>query len=109
MLVAPATPAILQSFRVYFEIHGGTRTILFYFAHHSEDQRLDTKTILRIKLRQIVKDLLRRITRLKQDRHRHRMRSRRLLVLLISNSLAFCELYLACADMGPNPVCAQDH
>jgi hypothetical protein len=30
-------------------------------------------------------------------------------VLLISNSLAYCELYLAFADMGPNPVCARDH
>jgi hypothetical protein len=41
--------------------------------------RFDTKAILQIKVRQVVEELLRRISELKQDRHRLRMRSRRLM------------------------------
>jgi hypothetical protein len=94
---------------VCFEIHGGTRTILFYFAHPSEDQRLDTKTILRNKAPP---------NRKRAAEADHRAEAGQTLtpnaiaafeVLLISNSLAYCELYLAFADMGPNPVCARDH
>ncbi|OBT42130.1 hypothetical protein VE00_08320 [Pseudogymnoascus sp. WSF 3629] len=41
--------------------------------------RFDTKAILQIKVRQVVKELLKRISDLKHNRHQLRLRSRRLM------------------------------
>lgn len=51
--------------------------------------RFDAKAILQIKVRQVVKELLKRISRLKNDRHRLRMRSRRLMMRLSETICAY--------------------
>jgi hypothetical protein len=47
--------------------------------------RFDAKAILQTKVRQVVKELLRRVSELKQDKHRLRVRSRRLMRRLSGN------------------------
>lgn len=47
--------------------------------------KLDAKAILKTKVRQVVKELLRRVSELKQDKHRLRIRLRRLMRRLSGN------------------------
>jgi hypothetical protein len=51
--------------------------------------RFDAEAILQIKVRRVVKELLKRISRLENDRHRLRMRSRRLMRRLSGTICAY--------------------